>query len=104
MLATRKSNASGPFPRSYEILLCDSVSFLRNTFLMQSIRALGNGHVSSNGREESLVRVFFFWMLHSDPCTPVKRLWAILAYPGVPSKTNAFWKLTTEQNSIVTLQ
>ena len=68
----------GHSPRSYEILLCDSVSFLRNTFLMQSIRALGMVMFQVMGAKSRWLRAFFFWMLHSDPCTPVKRLWRSL--------------------------
>jgi len=90
MLATRKSNASGPFP---EKLRDPSVRFgvvPAEHFPHAIDKSSGNGHVSSNGREESLATGFLLLDASLRPLYASEEALAILAYPGVPSKTNAF--------------
>jgi len=90
MLATRKSNASGPFP---EKLRDPSVRFgvvPAEHFPHAIDKSSGNGHVSSNGREESLAAGFLLLDASLRPLYASEEALAILAYPGVPSKTNAF--------------
>jgi DNA-binding CsgD family transcriptional regulator len=53
-------------------------------------KSSGNGHVSSNGREESLAAGFLLLDASLRPLYASEEALAILAYPGVPSKTNAF--------------
>jgi len=53
-------------------------------------KSSGNGHVSSNGREESLATGFLLLDASLRPLYASEEALAILAYPGVPSKTNAF--------------
>ena len=90
MLATRKSNASGPFP---EKLRDPSVRFgvvPAEHFPHAIDKSSGNGHVSSNGREESLAAGFLLLDASLRPLYASEEALAILAYPGVPSKTNVF--------------
>ena len=90
MLATRKSNVSEPFP---EKLRDPSVRFgvvPAELFPHAIDKSSGNGHVSSNGREESLAAGFLLLDASLRPLYASEEALAILAYPGVPSKTNAF--------------
>ena len=90
MLATRKSNPSGPFP---EKLRDPSVRFgvvPAEHFPHAIDKSSGNGHASSNRREESLAAGFLLLDASLRPLYASEEALAILAYPGVPSKTNAF--------------
>ena len=90
MLLTRKANSSGPFP---EKLRDRSVRFgiVPAEHVPHAIdKSSGNGHVSSNEGEGSSAAGFLLLDASLRPLYVSEEALAILAYPGVPSKTNGF--------------
>lgn len=90
MFATRKSNSSGRFPGK---LRDPSVQFRGvppQRFPQAIDKSSGNGHVPSREREGLAAAGFLLLDTSLQPLYANEEALAILAYPGVPSKTNAF--------------
>jgi len=86
MLATRKSNSSGPFP---DKLRNPSVRFggvSSDVFPHAIHKNSGNGHDSSRGRQESQGVGFLLLDATLRPIYANEDALAILSYPGFPSR------------------
>ncbi len=86
MLATRKSNSSGPFP---DKLRNPSVRFggvSSDLFAHAIHKNSGNGHDSSRGRQESQGVGFLLLDATLRPIYANEDALAILSYPGFPSR------------------
>ena len=90
MLATRKSNSSGPFPEKLRNPLGRFGAVSAEQFHHAIDMSSGNGHVSSHLQADSLGMGFILL----DACFRLicasEEALAILAYPRVPSKNKGF--------------
>lgn len=90
MFATRKSNSSGPFPERLRDPSGRLGGVPPQRFPHAINKSSGNGHVSSNEREGSAAAGFLLLDTSLRLLYASEEALAILAYPGVPSKTKAF--------------
>lgn len=90
MFATRKSNPSGPFPERLRDPSGRLGGVPPQRFPHAINKSSGNGHVSSNEREGSAAAGFLLLDTSLRLLYASEEALAILAYPGVPSKTKAF--------------
>ncbi len=90
MFATRKSNSSGPFPDKLRNASVRFGDVPAEHFPHAIHKNSGNGHVSSDGRGESLAAAFLLLDASLRPICASEEALAILAYPGVPPKNKGF--------------
>ena len=90
MLATRKSNLSGPFPDKLRNLSVRFGGVSSDHFPHAIHKKSGNGHDSSRECGELQAAGFLLLDAIHRPIYASEEALAILAYPGVPSKIKGF--------------
>lgn len=90
MFATRKSKSSRPFPERLRDPFVRFRGIPPQHFPDAIDKSSGNGHVPSREPERSAAAGFLLLDTSLQPLYANEEALAILAYPGVPSKTNAF--------------